>query len=130
MSFTRVDQDGVWFSFARLPLLLAVVLCGIDQCFDSWVFLGLLCFLRVTQSRYLLSIPHTDSRSRNQPRHRKPALQRMRCSRKMNNPLRQYTQPSPSAPSPAAAALPSAQIHYWECGHGYSQLSPERFTSL
>ena len=48
MSFARVYRGGVWFGFVGSALLLAVVLCWVDGCFDSWVLLGLLCFLRVT----------------------------------------------------------------------------------
>ena len=48
VSFTRVYRVGVWFGFVRFALLLAVVLCWVDRCFDSWVLLGLLCLLRVT----------------------------------------------------------------------------------
>ena len=48
MSFARVYcVVGVWFGFVRSALLLAVV-CWVDCCFDSWVLLGLLCFLCVT----------------------------------------------------------------------------------
>ena len=48
MSSTRVYRVGVWFGFVRFALLLAVVLCWVDRCFESWVLLGLLCLLRVT----------------------------------------------------------------------------------
>ena len=48
VSVARVYRVGVWFGFVRSALLLAVVLCWVDCCFDSWVLLGLLCFLRVT----------------------------------------------------------------------------------
>ena len=41
----------VWFGFVRPALLLAIVLCWVDCCSGSWVLLGLLCFLRVTQNR-------------------------------------------------------------------------------
>ena len=37
--FTWVCRDGVWFGFVRSALLLAVVLCWVDHCFDSWVLL-------------------------------------------------------------------------------------------
>ena len=49
MSSAGVYRVGVWFGFVRSALLLAVVLCLVDCCFDSWVLLGLLCFLHVTQ---------------------------------------------------------------------------------
>ena len=39
---------GVWFGSVRFALLVAVVLCWVDRCFDSWVLLGLCCILRVT----------------------------------------------------------------------------------
>ena len=48
MSFARVYRVGVWFGFVGSALLLAVDLCWVDFCFDSWVLLGLLGFLRVT----------------------------------------------------------------------------------
>ena len=51
VSFARVYRVGVWLGFVRSSLLLAVDLCWVDCCFDSWVLLGLLCFLRVTQSQ-------------------------------------------------------------------------------
>ena len=46
--FTRVYRVGVWFGFVRIALLLAVILCWVDRCFDSWVLLGFFCLLRVT----------------------------------------------------------------------------------
>ena len=46
--FTRVYRAGVWFGIVRLALRLAVVLCWVDRCFDSWVLLGLLCLVRAT----------------------------------------------------------------------------------
>ena len=49
VSFARVYRVGVWFGFVRSALLLAVVLCWVDSRFGSWLLLGLLCFLRVTQ---------------------------------------------------------------------------------
>ena len=48
VSFTRVNRDGVCFGLVRSALLLAVVLCWVDRCFDSWMLLALLCLLRVT----------------------------------------------------------------------------------
>ena len=45
----RVCRVGVWFGFIRSALLLAVVVCWVDCCFDSWVLLFLLCFLRLTR---------------------------------------------------------------------------------
>ena len=39
---------GVWLSFVRFALPLAVVLCWADRCFGYWVLLGLLCLLRVS----------------------------------------------------------------------------------
>ena len=39
---------GVWLGFVRFALLLAVVLCWVDRCFDSWALSGLICPLRVT----------------------------------------------------------------------------------
>ena len=47
--FTRVCRVGIWCGFVRFALLLAVVLCWVDRCFDSWLLLGLFCLLRVTQ---------------------------------------------------------------------------------
>ena len=41
-------HHSVWFGFITSALLLSVVLCWVDCGFDSWVLLGLLCFLRVT----------------------------------------------------------------------------------
>ena len=38
---------GVWSGFFRSALLLAVSLCWVDCFFQSWVLLGLLCFLPV-----------------------------------------------------------------------------------
>ena len=49
VSFASVYHVGVWFGFVRSALLLAVVLCWVDRCFDSQVLLGLLCNLRATQ---------------------------------------------------------------------------------
>ena len=49
VSFTRVHRGG-WFGFVRFALLRAVFLCRVGRCMDSWVFLGLLCLLRVTQA--------------------------------------------------------------------------------
>ena len=49
VSFSSVYRVGVWFGFVRSTLLLAVVLCWVDGGIDSWVLLGLPCFLRVTQ---------------------------------------------------------------------------------
>ena len=53
MSFAiaMVCRVGVWFGFVRSALLLAVVLCWVDCCFASWVLMGLLCFLRVTNAK-------------------------------------------------------------------------------
>ena len=48
MSFTKVYRVAVWLGFVRFALLLAVVLCWVDRCFDSWMLLALLCLLRVT----------------------------------------------------------------------------------
>ena len=45
MSFARVYR-GVWFGFVRFALLLAVVLCWVGRCLDSWLLLGLLSLLR------------------------------------------------------------------------------------
>ena len=50
VSFTRVYRVGVAFSFVRVALLLAVVLCWVDHCCDSWVLLTLFCLLRVTRT--------------------------------------------------------------------------------
>ena len=49
VSLTSVCRIGVWFDFVRFAFLLAVILCGVDRCFGSWVLLGLFCLLRVTQ---------------------------------------------------------------------------------
>ena len=46
--FMRVYRVGVWLGFISFALLLAVVLCWVDRCFESWVLLGLHCLLRVT----------------------------------------------------------------------------------
>ena len=48
VSFTRVYRVGGLFGFVSFARLLAVVLCWVDRCFDSWAFLGLFCLLRVT----------------------------------------------------------------------------------
>lgn len=45
---TRACRGFVRFAILRI---LVVILCWFDRCFDSWVFLGLFCLLRVTQSR-------------------------------------------------------------------------------
>ena len=50
VSATRVYRIGVLCGFIRFALLLAVVLCLVDRCFDSWVLLGLLCLLRRTRA--------------------------------------------------------------------------------
>ena len=49
MSFARVYRVGVCFGFVRSALLLVGVLCWVGCCFGSWVLLGFLCFLRLTQ---------------------------------------------------------------------------------
>ena len=49
MSFAKVYHVGVWFRFNRSALRLAVALCWVEFCFDSWVLPGSLCFLRITQ---------------------------------------------------------------------------------
>ena len=54
MSFARLYRVGVWFGFVRSALLLAVVLCWVGFCFDSWVLLGLLCLLHVTPMHHCM----------------------------------------------------------------------------
>ena len=51
MSLKSVYRVGVWFRFVRFALLLAVIFCWDDRCFDSWVLLALVCLLRVTHNR-------------------------------------------------------------------------------
>ena len=45
----RAYRVGVWFGSVRFALLIVVVICWVDRCFDSWVLLGLICLLRVTK---------------------------------------------------------------------------------
>ena len=58
----RVYRVRVWFGFVRisLVLLLAVVLCWVERCFNSWVLLSVLCLLRVTH-KYTGMRPHAPS---------------------------------------------------------------------
>ena len=51
VSFARVYRVGVWLGFFRSALLLVVVLRWVDCFLGSWLLLGLLCILRVTQSK-------------------------------------------------------------------------------
>ena len=51
MSFTRLYRVRVWFDIVTCALLIAVVLCWFDRCFDSCVLLGLLSLSRVTQEQ-------------------------------------------------------------------------------
>ena len=56
VSFARVYRVGVWLGFVGSALLLAVVLCWVDCRFDSWMLLGLLCFLCVTPAMMWLCV--------------------------------------------------------------------------
>ena len=61
MSLTRVYRVGGWYGFVRLALLLVVILCWVDRCFDSWVLLRLFCLYRVTDSPHaILSVNLAD----------------------------------------------------------------------